>query len=90
MRRTKRLASVAVSANCQYGRPKRRRSSSATQIESSVGIIVVTPPSSPMRRATARTVGSGECPGIEPVSPSAKSTYSWPSTSVMRAPRASA
>ena len=54
-----------------------------------VGIIVVTPPSSPMRRATARTVGSGECPGIEPVSPSAKSTYSLPSTSTTRAPRAS-
>ena len=63
MRRTKRFASVAVSANCQYGRPKRRRSSPATQVESSVGIIVVTPPSSPMRRATARTVGSGRVAG---------------------------
>ena len=43
-----------------------------------------------MRLATARTVGSGEWPGIEPVSPSAKSMYSWPSTSVIRAPRAAA
>ena len=90
MRSTKRFASVAVSANCQNGNPKRRRSSPATHVESSVGIIVVTPPSSPIRRATARTVAAGEWPGIEPVSPSAKSAYSWPSTSVMRAPCASA
>ena len=40
--------------------------------------------------ATARTVGSGEWPVIAAVSPRQKSTYSWPSTSVKRAPCASA
>jgi hypothetical protein len=39
---------------------------------------------------TASTVAWGECPDIEPVSPSATSTYSLPSTSVTRAPCASA
>ena len=43
MRSSQRLASVAVSANCQYGSPKRRASSSPTQPASSVGSIVVMP-----------------------------------------------
>ena len=35
-----------------------------------------------------RPSSAGECPAIAPVSPSAKSTYSWPSTSTIRAPSA--
>ena len=36
--------------------------------------------------AVAFAVDAGEWPAIAPVSPSAKSMYSWPSTSTMRAP----
>ena len=39
---------------------------------------------------TARIAGVGECPVMAPVSPRQRSTYSWPSTSVNRAPAASA
>ncbi len=85
MRSSQRLASVAVSENCQYGRPKRRPSSSPTQAASSVGSIVV----SPARSAIARVTGSGEWPAIAPVSPRQKSAYSLPSTSTRRAPLAS-
>ena len=60
VRSTQRLASVAVSENVHLSIPKRRDSSSATQIASSVGSIVVTPPRSPMRCCTAATVASGE------------------------------
>ena len=42
-RMTKRLASVAVRANCQYGTPKRRVISRPTQAASSVGSIRVMP-----------------------------------------------
>src|SRR5439155_914831 len=69
-------------------RPKGRPSSAPTQSESSVGSISVTP-----RRAwaaIASAVGAGEWPVIAPVSPRQKSTYSIPSTSVNRAPEASA
>jgi hypothetical protein len=55
MRSTQRFASVAVSANCQKGRPKRRASSSPTQAASSVGSMVVMP----ALPASARMVGSG-------------------------------
>ena len=40
--------------------------------------------------AIARSVGSGAWPVIAPVSPRQRSTYSWPSTSVKRAPFACA
>ena len=83
-----RLASVAVSVNDHCGRPKRRCSSAPTQAASSVGIIAVIPPCSWVRRTIASIVAGGEWPAIAPVSPSAKSTYSWPSRSVTRAPRA--
>ena len=64
------IAANLANANPEYTHPFLVKQDSAKK----VGIIVVTPPSSPMRLATARTVGSGEWPGIEPVSPSAKST----------------
>ena len=83
-----RFASVAVSANCQRGSPKRRASSSATSSASSLGSMRVIPRAA--CSATARTVGSGEWPAIAPVSPRQKSTYSIPSTSRKRAPCASA
>ena len=83
----KRFASVAVSANCQNGRPKRRASSSPTQAASSVGSIAVEPRAA--WAAIAGTTGSGACPAIAPVSPRQRSTYSWPSTSTTRAPFAS-
>ena len=82
-----RLASVAVSVNSQRAIPKRRLSSSPTQIASSVGSIVVIP--RPSCAATASTTAGGPCPGIAPVSPRQRSTYSWPSTSTIRAPEAS-
>ena len=66
--------------------PKRRASSAPTQAASSVGSITV----SPARPEIAAIVGSGEWPAIAPVSPRQKSAYSLPSTSVTRAPRASA
>jgi hypothetical protein len=69
MRSSQRLASVAVSENCQSGTPKRRPSSSPTQAASSVGSIVVMP----ARSRSARIVGSGECPAMAPVSPRQKS-----------------
>ncbi|MEI2641076.1 MAG: hypothetical protein V9G10_01750 [Candidatus Nanopelagicales bacterium] len=72
--------------NDHSGRPNRRVRSAATHSASSLGIIVVIPPRSPILRWTAFTVACGECPAMEPVSPSAKSTYSWPSTSVIRFP----
>jgi hypothetical protein len=86
MRSSHRFASVAVSANCHSGRPKRRPSSSPTQAASSVGNIVVMPACS---RSTA-IVSGGECPAIAPVSPRQKSAYSLPSTSTTLAPCASA
>ena len=85
MRSIQRLASVAVSANCQKGTPKRRASSEPTQAASSVGSIVVIP----ALAATARMVGSGMWPAMAPVSPRQRSAYSLPSTSTTRAPRAS-
>ena len=84
MRSTQRLASVAVSENCQYGTPKRRASSTPTHSASSVGSITVMP----ARSRSAAIAGSGEWPAIAPVSPRQKSAYSLPSTSVTRAPRA--
>ena len=69
-----RFASVAVSVKDHCGTPKRPASSAATVSASSVGIIVVMPPSSAMRCCTARTVGPGEWPAMAPVSPRAKST----------------
>ena len=88
IRSTHRLASVAVSANCQASSPNRRTSSLPTHAASSVGIIPVVPRR--IWRSTARAVGSGAWPAIAPVSPRQKSTNVWPSTSVMEAPRASA
>jgi hypothetical protein len=85
-----RLASVAVSVKLHAGTPKRLLSWSPTTAASSVGSIVVAPPSSPSRRVTASTTGVGEWPAIAPVSPRQKSTYWWPSMSVSRAPRAPA
>jgi hypothetical protein len=84
------LASVAVSAKLQYGRPNRRASSSPTTAASSVGSMVLAPPRPASRRVTASTTAAGEWPAIAPVSPRQKSTYSWPSMSVTRAPRAPA
>ena len=52
-----RLASVAVSVNCQYRSPNRRRSSSAATIASSVGSMWVIPRRS--WRSTAAIVGEG-------------------------------
>ena len=88
IRSAARLASVAVRVNIQCWTPKRRVSSSPTQAESSVGSIVVIP--LPAWRATASATTGGEWPGIAPVSPRQRSTYVWPSTSVIRAPLASA
>ena len=73
-RTAQRLASVAESVKLHSGIPKRRVSSAPTHWASAVGSIVVMPPRSPIRRATASTVARGECPAIAPVSPSAKST----------------
>src|SRR5882762_8690657 len=84
MRMEKRLASVAVSVNCQYGKPKRRFRSSPTKAPSSVGSISVIPCFT--RFATASATISGECPVIAPVSPRHKSTYSFPSAQVKCAP----
>ena len=83
---TKRLASVAVIANCQRGSPNRRPSSSATQIASSDGSIVVMP--FVARSAMAAETAGRACPVMAPVSPRHRSTYSIPSTSVNRAPLA--
>ena len=88
IRIAKRLASVAVSANCHDGSPKRRCISCPTHSASSLGSISVIPRGA--CAAIARSVGSGAWPVIAPVSPRQKSTYSWPSTSVKRAPSASA
>jgi hypothetical protein len=78
---------VAVSANCQDVRPKRLVSSSETESASSVGSMSVRPRAA--CSASARSVGSGACPVIAPVSPRQKSTYSIPSTSTKWAPCAS-
>ena len=83
-----RFASVAVSVNDHSGRPNLRASSAPTHSAPSVGSIVVTPPRSPIRWATASTVARGLWPAIAPVSPIAKSTYSRPSTSTTRLPQA--
>ena len=68
----KRLASVAVKQNCQYGRPKRRAISCPTQIESSVGSISVMPFAACSAIATVGSLGAW--PVIAPVSPRQKST----------------
>jgi hypothetical protein len=81
-----RFASVAVSVNDHSGSPNRRASSAPTHSASAVGSIVVIPWAS--RSVTASTVARGLCPAIAPVSPIAKSTYSRPSTSTTRLPRA--
>ena len=88
IRIAKRFASVAVSANCHDGRPKRRCISCPTHSASSLGSISVMPRGA--CAAIARSVGSGAWPVIAPVSPRQKSTYSCPSTSRKRAPFASA
>ena len=90
MRSAQRFASVALRLYDHSGSPNRRDSSAATHSASALGIIVVIPPSTPMRCVTASTVAAGECPAIAPVSPSAKSMYSLPSTSSMRFPWARA
>ena len=51
------LAWVADSVNCHFGRPNRRCSSRATQIESSLGSRNWLPAA--IRFATASTTGSG-------------------------------
>ncbi len=71
-RSTKRLASVAVIANCHSGRPNRRVSSSPTQAASSLGSMVVSP-----RRAwavSASATAGSVCPVMAPVSPRHRST----------------
>jgi len=83
-----RFASVAVRQNCQKGRPKRRCISAPTQAASSVGSMRVIPLAA--CSAIASTASFGAWPVIEPVSPRHRSTYSRPSTSVNRAPCASA
>ena len=60
IRSAHRLASVAVRLNDHSGMPNLRVSSAATHSASRLGIIVVMPPSSPMRRWTAATVAAGE------------------------------
>ncbi len=80
------MASLAVIALCQYGRPKRRASSSPTQAASALGSIVVQPRAICAR--TASTTGGLAWPNMAPVSPRQKSTRSWPSTSVTCAPLA--
>ena len=87
-RSSQRLASVADSVKDHWSSEKRRASSAPTHSASSLGSIVVTPPRRPARSASAATRGSGECPAIAPVSPRAKSASSWPSRSVIEAPRA--
>ncbi len=67
-----RLASVAVSVNCQWRGPKRRVSSAPSGPASSLGSIVVIPRA--IRADAAATVGAGEWPAIAPVSPRQKST----------------
>ena len=84
---TKRLASVAEIASCHHGMRNRRRSSSPTQIASSVGSIVVSPCRAGLRSPRLANV---RCPDIAPVSPRQKSTYSIPSTSTKCTPAASA
>ena len=54
-----RFASVAESVNDHSSMPNRRVSSEPTHCASSVGSIVVIPPSSPILRVTAATVGQG-------------------------------
>src|SRR5680860_780840 len=70
-RTTNLLASVAVIATCQWGRPKREESSSAARMESSVGSIKVIPLLS--CSAIASTEAGGECPVMAPVSPKQRS-----------------
>jgi hypothetical protein len=82
------LASVAVSANDQRATPNRRASSAPASAASSVGIITDSPPRPAARRSIARSTGVGEWPAMAAVSPSEKSAYSSPSTSVTRAPDA--
>ena len=88
MRSAKRLASVALSANCHAARPKRRVSSPATHAASAVGSIAVAP--RPICSATAALTAGSAWPPIAPVSPRQRSTYSWPSTSSNRPPSAAA
>ena len=83
-RSTKRLASVADIASCHEGSPNRRASSSATQAASGEGSMVVMPRLA--RSASASVTWGSACPVIAPVSPRQRSTYSFPSTSVSRAP----
>ena len=68
----KRLASVAVIANCQYVGPKRRWSSSPTHAASSVGSMWVIPRG--IWRSTAAIVAGAPWPAIAPVSPRHRST----------------
>jgi hypothetical protein len=58
------LASVAVRLKDHSGIPNRRVRSAPTHSASSLGIIVVIPPSSPIRRCTASTVARREWPAI--------------------------
>jgi len=55
-----RLASVAVSEKLQRARPKRRVSPTPNHSASSVGGIVVAPPSSAKRRWTASATAARE------------------------------
>ena len=71
-------------ANCHDGTPNRRASSSAAQVASVDGSIVVMPVRA--RSAIASATWGSACPVIAPVSPRQRSTYSRPSTSVSRAP----
>ena len=85
---TCRLASVAETVNCQSGNPNLRANSVETITESSVGNIAVIPRS--IWLLIAATVGAGECPVIDPVSPRQRSIYSCPSRSTKCAPLADA
>ena len=60
----------------------------ATSSASSVGSMVVRPPSLATRLVIASTTAGAEWPAIAPVSPSAKSMYSLPSMSQTRLPTA--
>ena len=68
----------------QWGRPQRRRSSSATVIEPSVGAAKCVPWS--IWAFTAAAMTGFACPTHMTPKPLWKSTYSLPSTSQTRAP----
>jgi hypothetical protein len=70
-RSTKRLASLAVMASCQYGSPKRSAKRSPTSAAETVGSMQVRPWYACC--VIARATGSGAWPNMAPVSPRQKS-----------------